>query len=120
MRPPGAFRIANQTRGIGPSIGPGVVGPGALGTAPSFPDALVRSELRVQRILESLRSEIVDGGAGLRIRQVFATPREIFRLELELPEMGYQRTILLDRETLEELLEAEGVRAVVASTDLAP
>lgn len=113
MKPPGAYKIANRAHGLGPQM----LGPGALD---AFPNPVARSELRVQRILESLRSEIVDGGAGLRIRQVFETPREIFRLELELPELGYQRTILLDRDALEELLEADGVRAVVASAGLAP
>jgi hypothetical protein len=44
---------------------------------------------------------------------VFKTPREIYRLELELPEFGYQRTTLLDREALEELLEADDVREAV-------
>ena len=43
-------------------------------------DPLTRSEMRSQRILRSLRDEIVCGGGSLRIRQVFRTPREIFRL----------------------------------------
>ena len=83
-------------------------------------DPLSRSELRVQRIIESLRSEILEGGGGqnLRIRQVFRTPREIYRLELELPELGYQRTTLLDRAALEELLATDEVRAVVAASPL--
>lgn len=124
MRPPGAYKIANQARGVparavASAVAPAGVDPRLIGS-PGFGAAVPRNELRVQRILESLRSEIVDGGAGLRIRRVFETPREIFRLELELPELGYQRTILLDRDTLEELLEADGVRAVVASAGLAP
>ena len=57
-------------------------------------------------------------GAHLRIRQVFQTPREIYRLELELPELGYQRTTLLDRDALEELLEADDVREVVETATL--
>jgi len=74
-------------------------------------DPLAHSELRSQRILESLRSEIVGGaGSSLRIRQVFESPREIYRVELELPEFCYQRTTLLDRDALEELLEADEVR----------
>ena len=73
-----------------------------------------REERREQRILDSLRVEIVDaGGEGLRIRRVFATPREIYRLELSLPELGYQRTTFLDRDALEELLESDDVREVV-------
>jgi hypothetical protein len=62
-----------------------------------------------------LRREILEGGGGknLRIRRVFQTPREIYRLELERPELGYQRTTLLDRDALEELLEADGVGELV-------
>ena len=103
MRPRGAYKIANRV--------------GALDT---LLDPLVRSEMRSQRILRSLRDEIVAGGCGqtLRIRRVFRTPREIYRLELELPELGYQRTTLLDREALEELLAAEGVQEVVDRTSL--
>jgi hypothetical protein len=78
------------------------------------------SDARSERIVESLRNEIVEtgGGQNLRIRLVFREPREIFRLELELPSLGYQRTTLLDRETLEHLLDADEVRAVVRIADL--
>src|SRR5690606_20882134 len=80
----------------------------------AFLDPEVRGARRVRRILDSLRAQIVEGGAdGLRIRRVFSAPREIFRLEIELPELGYQRTTLLDREALEELLAADDVRARV-------
>ena len=50
------------------------------------------------------------GGPALRVRRVFSTPREIYRLEIE--EMGgrYLRTTLLDRDALEDLLETDGVR----------
>lgn len=103
MRPPGSFKIASRGRPLG-----------------AFPNPLARSELRMQRILASLRNEILEGGGGsnLRIRQVFQTPREIYRLELELPELGYQRTTLLDRDALEELLEADDVRAIVETAAL--
>lgn len=103
MKPRGTFKIANR----------GSAFDGLL-------DPLTRSEMRAQRILRSLRDEIVDGGAGgsLRIRQVFQTPREIYRLELELPELGYQRTTLLDRDALEELLEADEVRQIVGAAAL--
>jgi hypothetical protein len=95
MRPRGTFKIANRG-----------------GALDALIDPLTRSEIRSQRILRSLRDEIVGGGA-LRIRQIFRTPREIYRLELEVPELGYQRTTLLDRDALEELLAAEGVKEVV-------
>ena len=98
MRPPGAYKIASRNRSFDAVLAPEL-----------------RAERRVQRILDSLRSEILEGGGRelLRIRRVFSNPREIFRLELEMPELGYQRTTLLDRDALEELLETEDVRALV-------
>ena len=98
MKPRGAYKIGNRGGAIEALI-----------------DPLTRSEMRSQRILRSLRDEIVGGGGGqtLRIRRVFRTPREIYRLELELPELGYQRTTLLDRDALEELLASDGVQEAV-------
>jgi hypothetical protein len=83
-------------------------------------ERIARGERRVHRILESLRSEILEGGGGsnLRIRQVFETPREIYRLEIELPELAYLRTTFLDRDALEELLEADDVRSLVEGSTL--
>ena len=103
MKPRGTYKIANRGLALDALL-----------------DPIVRSEMRSQRILQSLRDEIVEAGGGqaLRIRQVFSTPREIYRLELELPELGYQRTTLLDRDALEELLEADEVRRIVRSTPL--
>ncbi len=82
-------------------------------------DDLVAASLygsrRVRRILESLLEEITrDEPTDLRIRKVFSTPREIYRVEIEKPQMGYLRTTLLDRQALEELLLHEGVRARLA------
>ena len=78
-----------------------------------------REERRERRILDSLRDEILEGGGdNLRIRRVFVTPREIYRLELALPDLGYQRTTFLDRDALEELLEADDVREVVEAACL--
>jgi len=67
---------------------------------------------RGQRIVDSLRSQILEGGPeqSLRIRQIFQTPREVYRLEIEEPNSSYQRTTLLDRDALEDLLECEEVR----------
>ena len=92
-------------------------GPHAVGVVDQLLDELEGHEGRTQRLLGSLREEILAGGGGLhlRIRQVFHTPREIFRLELELPDHSYQRTTFLDRDALESLLEADDVRAVVES-----
>ena len=108
MRPPGSFKIARRIRtapeaaavdsDVGPCLSP-----------------LLAGVHRSQRILDSLREEILEGGedGDLRIRCVFREPKEIFRLELRLPEFGYRRTTLLDRDALEELLETDGVRAII-------
>ena len=103
MKPRGTYKITNRAHPLD-----------------ARSDPLVRSELRSQRIVESLRDEILGGGHGqnLRIRQVFRTPREIYRLELELPEMGYLRTTLLDRDALEELLAVDEVRERLRSSPL--
>jgi hypothetical protein len=87
----------------------------------AYLDPSARSARRVRRIVSSLRNEIVEGGGDcLRIRRVFTNPREIYRIELELPELGYQRTTLLDRSALEELLAAEEVRSLLRSSPLSP
>jgi hypothetical protein len=103
MKPRGSYKILNRARSIDALL-----------------DPLSRSEMRWQRILRSLRDEIAGGGDGqsLRIRQVFRTPREIYRLELEVPELGYQRTTLLDRDPLPELLEADEVREAVRASPI--
>lgn len=96
MRPPGSFKIASRNRAFDAYLAPEA-----------------RSERRARKLLDSLRAQILEGGDALRIRRIFTTPREVYRLELELPELGYQRTTLLDRDALEELLTADEVRAVV-------
>jgi hypothetical protein len=70
---------------------------------------------REMRIVESLRHQIVEGGDNqcLRIRQVFDSPREIYRIEIEVPDLSYLRTTLLDGEALEELLAHKEVRDAV-------
>ena len=94
----GTYKIANRSRALEPYAHP-----------------QLRSERRVQRILESLRDEILrgDGPDTLRIRKILSEPREVYRLEIELPELGYQRVTLLERDILEELLAFEDVRARV-------
>jgi|RifCSP16_2_1023846.scaffolds.fasta_scaffold92518_2 hypothetical protein len=83
-------------------------------------DPALRSARRVRRIVRSLRDEIVDAGSdGLRIRRVFTNPREIYRVELERPGLAYQRTTLLDRAALEELLAQEEVRSRLRGSPLA-
>lgn len=68
---------------------------------------------RSERIVNSLRAQILEGddAQSLRIRQVFEDPRAIYRVEIGRPEQGYQRTTLLDRDALEDLLATDDIRA---------
>jgi hypothetical protein len=96
MKPHGTYKLTHRARAA----------------APSWIDPLGLGLGRCQRIVDSLRSQILDGGPGqsLRIRQVFASPREIFRVEICEPSLSCQRITLLDRDALEDLLETDGVR----------
>ena len=100
MKPPGNYKLTNR-RGSSDPLGADPFG-------------------REGRIVDSLRAQIIAGGPGqcLRLRQVFTTPREIFRLEIEEPEFHYQRTTLLDRDTLEELLDSEEVRDRIVNSPI--
>jgi len=73
---------------------------------------VVGGERRAQRIVESICDEIRDGGEDvtLRVRRIFSNPREVFRVELDRPDLGYQRITLLGRDALESLLEVDDVR----------
>ncbi len=83
-----------------------------------LPQAVLSAALRTQRIVDSLRCEIAnrDEGHELRVRQVFSTPHEIYRLEYEVPAMKYMRTTLLDRDSLEELLEDDEIRGLLSAS----
>ena len=100
MKPPGNYKLTNRRNSSDP-----------LGVDPFG---------REGRIVDSLRAQILAGGESqcLRLRQVFSTPREIFRLEIEEPEFHYQRTTLIDRDTLEELLESEEVRERIVNSPI--
>src|SRR5262249_7017939 len=89
----GSFRIASRARAWEASQ-----------------DPHLRSARRLERLLDSLRLQIQAGDTTVRARRVFETPREIFRLEIESPGLGYLRTTLLDRDALDELLEVDAVR----------
>lgn len=67
---------------------------------------------RSDRIVDSLRAQILDDESdqSLRIRQIFRDPKEIYRVEIERPGQSYQRTTLLDRDALEELLATDDIR----------
>lgn len=94
MEPTGRYKVLSRNRSF-----------------EEYLDPTVRSARRVRRILDSLRDEIGTGETDVRVRRIFVRPREIFRLEIESPALGYQRTTLLDRDALEALLEAEEVRS---------
>jgi hypothetical protein len=116
MKPHGTYKIARRRS----SDSPGLTHHPALRRIGYDPllDPILGGGPRLQRLLGSLRDEIVEGGDGtnVRVRRVFSEPREIFRLELELPELGYQRTTLLDRDALEELLEIDEVREIIRTS----
>ena len=113
MRPPGSFKIARRHR-------LGHKAPGANPAVTPCRHLPLSDEDRSQRVLESLRNEILEGGeaGNLRIRRVFRSPREIYRLEFNIPNREYQRTTLLDRDALEELLEGDEVRAIIGANVL--
>ena len=69
---------------------------------------------RVERLLASLLEEFRCASTVVRARCIFREPREIFRLEIQNPERGYQRTTLLDRDILDELLEHPDVQQRLA------
>ena len=63
--------------------------------------------LRVQRIrsiIRSIQRDLEDGGRA-HVRQIMKGP-ELYRIELERPDWSYNRTTILDRETLTAFLEA--------------
>lgn len=97
MQPPGTFKIHRRPR-----------------SEPSHPDPLACLNTRTQRIVDSLRNEILESGENFRVRQVFFEPRAIYRIEIDVPDMSYQRTTLLDADALEELLEIDEIRCLVS------
>jgi hypothetical protein len=99
MKPPGTFKLLGQAR--------------RSAHHPMDPRALCVD--RSERIVDSLRTQILEGedDQSLRIRQIFDDPKEIYRVELDRPEQSYQRTTLLDRDALDELLATDDIRARV-------
>ena len=99
MRPPGTFKLLGRARRKRDA-----------GASAMDPMALCAG--RGDHIVDSLRVQILEGpeDQSLRIRQIFHDPREIFRLEIECPDQNYQRTTLLDRDALEDLLATDDIR----------
>ena len=107
MKPPGTFKLLGRNRRHGAR---------ALGRRGDEPndalDPIAHCMDRSDRIVDSLRMQILDDETvqSLRIRQVFEVPREIFRVEIDRPGENYQRTTLLDRDALEDLLATDDIR----------
>ena len=59
---------------------------------------------RIRSIIKSIQRDLDEGGRAY-VRQIMKGP-ELFRIELERPDWSYNRTTILDRETLTSLLEA--------------
>jgi hypothetical protein len=96
MKPHGSFKLLGRSRQTSQdSMAPNVL-----------------SEDRSDRIVDSLRVQILEGDEdqSLRIRLVFSEPEEVYRVEIDRPEAGYLRTTLLDRDALEDLLATDDVR----------
>ncbi len=117
MRPYGTYKIRYQ-RAPEPGLGARVFEHSLTEPIERAIHRVALAERRTQRIVDSICSEIRGGGerSTLRIRRVFAAPREIFRVELDRPDLGYQRTTLLGRDALEALLESDGVRTAIEAT----
>ena len=59
---------------------------------------------RVRRILASIQKDVDEGGTA-RVRQILRSPQELYRIEVERPDMSYLRTTVLGRDALTALLE---------------
>jgi hypothetical protein len=82
-RIPGSFRFANQI---------------------AFDGDQQRGQRRVRRILASIQRDVDEGGTA-RVRQILKSPQELYRIEVERPDMSYLRTTVLGRDALAALLE---------------
>lgn len=90
---PGSFRFGNGRRAYA------YMSPGA------------RRAHRIRRILDSIQEDLEQGGTA-SVRQILRGPVELYRIELELPDLAYQRTTILDRKTLTTLLEITPEEAI--------
>jgi len=114
MKPCGTYKIRYQ-RTAEPGFRARTISPSLSDPIERAIHRVALAERRTRRIVDSISDEIRGGGerSSLRIRRVFAAPREIFRVELERPDLGYQRTTLLGREALEALLESDGIETAI-------
>ena len=107
MRPPGTFKLLGRARRHGART----VNRRDDGAQDAL-DPIAHCMDRSDRIVDSLRMQILDDESdqSLRIRQIFEVPREIYRVEIDRPDQNYQRTTLLDRDALEDLLATDDIR----------
>ena len=59
-----------------------------------------KAERRVRRILASIQRDVDEGGTA-RVRQILRNPQELYRIEVERPDMSYLRTTVLGRDALQ-------------------
>lgn len=81
----------------------------------AYENPACRRMRRDARWIDALCKEILSvGEAGrVRLRQIVAAPAALYRLELDRPDLAYQRIALLDAESVRVLLHDEAVRSVV-------
>ncbi len=72
------------------------------GVDPSSPESW--RERRLRRILSSIQRDVDEGGTA-RVRQILGGPRELYRVEVERPDMAYLRTTVMGAEALALLIE---------------
>ena len=115
MKPHGTYKLIHRARRrcFAPTQ---ARPPVATSRADDLLARVTESDARTHRIVDSLRLELSDAEEELevRVRRVFSTPHAVYRLELALPELGYQRITLLPEDALEDLLEDDTVRARIA------
>ena len=64
-----------------------------------------RRELRCRRIVESIQKDLNEGARAL-VRQIAQTDSyDLYRLEIERPDVAYERITILDHEAMAVLLE---------------
>ena len=61
-------------------------------------------ERRLRRILTSIARDVDEGGTA-RVRQILGGPRELYRVEVERPDMAYLRTTVMGADALAMLIE---------------
>ena len=61
-------------------------------------------ERRLRRILTSIQRDVDEGGTA-RVRQILGGPRELYRVEVERPDMAYLRTTVMEADALAMLIE---------------